>query len=420
MMTPRRMMRFLCLLAAGALVAACATARSGADSADEQHSQLSAIHEHMLAAMTRAGEIYHPRITSVALQDPFTVTTTTELWIDAANSRARADITARFSPDNAKTSALVVDGPRWFHTVEYGETLKREATPCRDAESVILSLMLGCHTRDEQSMTVPLTDQTFGGRPAIALVTFAQVVGAKETAAYTDTLFVDAATYLPIALQSGGTLRPHAGVPGSEARVGQFTTFQHEFVPANSVPTERFDPRDIDYVEVDPLTPLLKPSPDFTYYWLGATASGSGLPRLMLRDTFIADAAVRPVLRYRAVLKYRAEADEFSDSLVELQEWRRDEWDFLESQAVLQPAEGRCVTRTDVGIGDRGQATIFSTYGPDSALTDGSVCPTTPPDRYYAIVRTGGAVVRISAPGATAWNSEAGMRTLVEALVSVE
>jgi|CXWL01.1.fsa_nt_gi hypothetical protein len=423
MMRVCRIRRVLLVLAAGALisggVSGCATARGGSDGTNDvgQGSRLSSIHERMTAAMTREGEIYHPVITSVASQGSLTITTTTELWIDTAGGRARANTVAQFSPTNSKSIEVVLDGERWYQTVEFGETLLREATACRDAASVTLSLMLGCHTRDERNLTVPVEDQTFGGRPAVALVTFAQVVGAQEAASYTDTLFVDAATYLPIAAQSGGTLRPHPGAAGVEVRSGQFTTYVHGFVDIDSVAAEVFDPTDIGYAETDPVTPLLKPSPDFTYYWLGADVDRQGLPRLVLRDTFIADTTERPALRYRAVLKYRAEADEFSDTLVELQEWRRDEWDFLATNGLLQREEGRCVRLIEVDIGERGEATIYATYG---AAGDEGGCPTGRVDRYYALVRTAGAVVRISAPGATEWNSEMGMRALVGAIEAVE
>jgi len=425
MMLPRLKFTIMLALAAAALTSAgCATARSGAGTPPSgQRSALSVLYERMLNAISRPGEIYHPTITSVAFQDPYTVTTTSELWIDTATGRARVSLVSAFGEFGEKSSTWIIDGNRWYELLEDGTIRKQEAVACRDSGSPLLSLLLGCGDFTESSISAPIGEEVYHGTRSVLVLTQGTIHGRTEDTSFTDTLYVDAATFLPIAMQRSGLLRRKAidtetsGEP-PESTIGQIVSYQHRFVPAASLAPDFFDPATFGYVEPDPAAPLLKPAPDFTYYWLGRDVSGPELADLTLEGSFVAEAAARPLLRYRAVLKYRPAADEFGATVVELQEWRADEWDAIVSGGADPVAPRACAQEIAMSLGDRGTATIFAGYTPNPSRRPEDPCPASAPDDYVAIARTGAVVIRISA--ASAWNSEAGMRAVLEALKPVQ
>ncbi|MBI5287483.1 MAG: hypothetical protein HY873_00755 [Chloroflexi bacterium] len=426
-MRPRLKITIMLALAVAALSsAACATARSGAGTPPPaQQSALAVLYDRMLNAISRPGEIYHPTITSVTFQDPYTVTTTSELWIDASTGRARVSLTTVFGDFGEKSSIWIIDGNRWFERLEDGTARKREAVTCRDSESPLLSLLLGCRDFTESSISAPVGEEDYDGKRSVAVLTQGTIHGRSEDTSFTDTLYVDAATFLPVAMERSGLLRRKAintevsgGPP--ESTVGQIVSYEHRFVPAASLESGFFDPASLGYIEGDPAAPLLKASPDFTHYWLGRDVTAPDLPSLALESSFVAEAAARPVLRYRAVLKYRASADEFGGTLVELQEWRADEWDAIVAQGADPAAPPACTQEITVDLGDRGTATILAGYEADGSSAPDGACPATAPDDFSAITRMGAAVIRISASAGSAWNSEAGMRAILAALTPVQ
>ncbi len=426
MMRPRRTIPILMMLFAGAVgAAACATARSGADPPPPavQQSGLSLLYDRMYQAISRPGEVYHPTITAVTFQDPFTVTTTSELWIDTASGRARVSVRSAFGDFGEKASTWIISGDRWYETLEDGSVRKREAVRCRDAESVLLSLLLGCRDFTESGITAPIVVEEYQGTPVAAILTQGTIHGLREDTVFSDTLYLHATTFLPIALERSGVLRrkviaTELGAEPVEAAIGRITRYTQGFVTADSLAADFFDPESIGYVERDPAAPLLKESPDFTYYWLGRDARAADLPALALEGAFVAEEAARPLLRYRALLKYRAASDEFGETLVELQEWRADEWDSVAANGADPAGTLACATATEVDLGDRGRATIYAGHALATVRDDGA-CPEESPTTFVAVARVGSAVVRVSAPGVSGWSSESGMRAALAELLPV-
>ncbi|HLB24597.1 MAG TPA: hypothetical protein VJP07_10930 [Dehalococcoidia bacterium] len=423
MMRPLGWIPFLMLLVTAAMgAAACATARSGAGPPPPavQQSALSVIYGRMLQAISRPGEVYHPTVTTVIFQEPFTVTTVSELWIDPASQRARVFVRTAFGDFGEKASTWIIDGDRWYETQEDGTVRKREAVRCRDSDSVLLSLLLGCRDFTESAITAPIDVETFEGTPVAALYTQGTIRRKAEDTVFIDTLYVHARTFLPIALERSGSLRPRATGPDDRrpgTAIGQITRYTQGFVPGDSLAPDFFDPAALGYVEPDPAAPVLQPSPDFTYYWLDRETQPAGLPPLALKGSFVAEAAARPLLRYRAVLKYRPGADEFGETLVELQEWRADEWDTLVASGADPAGALDCAMVTEVDLGGRGRAMIYA--GRDPAGPNSGDCSQAD-DTFFAVAHAGSAVIRISAPGADPWNSEEGMRAALAALVPVD
>jgi hypothetical protein len=422
--------------------------RAPVEMAAYRESELAGIYARMEAALADGGEVYRGTVTSVLLQEPFTVATTSVITADARAGRARVDVRSEFDASIVREATWIIHGERWYQTTPEGGVRKREVLRCRGSESAVLSLLLGCRGAEEEGITAPIGEVEYEGRRAIAIVTVGSARGVEETTSFTETLFVDAETWLPLGLEGSGRLvssqltvdnsqvvdgemGPGGEVAGGAAvTVGKIVRFEHGFVAAGEVDAAVFDPATIGWEEVDPAAPLLREDPDFTYYWLGremAGDEGSGRPALALEGAYVAESAVRPVLRYRALLKYRAAADEFGETLVEVVEWRADEaserWTVDSGQ--LAPPVG-CVVLDEYEV-SLGRVTVFGPAaleeegqeegadGGDSTHGEredgGDVC-----GGWSAVVVGELVVIEIRARGESRWGTAEGMGVLVGAV----
>jgi hypothetical protein len=367
--------------------------------------------------MSQPGQVYNPTLTALDQQGGITFTTTTNVWVDVSRGRARAQVAASFSPQNLKRSDWIIADRAYFQTLEYDPVFKREATTCRGSEDPLLSILLACRGQDEGGVTTSLADADYHGRPAIALLTLGVLEGVGQRSLFTDTLFLDPETYLPIALEGSGrveTLDAGGVVVGSQP-TGRLVRYDHAFVDSSSFADEFFSPASLGYEESDPVGAITKSTPDFTAYWLGAEAAPEGLMPITLRDAFISGSVNRPALRYRATVTYRPLVDEFGQTLLELQEWRLDEWDDFEGFMFSAWNEDPCVEKEEVREGAR-TATIYAAYS--SALRDSASapCPNVAPDLFVAVVHVASTVIRASAAADSPYNSEAGMREVIRSL----
>jgi hypothetical protein len=196
---------------------------------------------------------------------------------------------------------------------------------------------------------------------------------------------------------------------------GRLIRYEHDFVDASSIDEEFFDPASLGYEEPDPVAAITKPSPDFTAYWLGPDSSFDDLPPLTIRDAFVISGANRPELRYRATVTYRAIDDEFSPALLEVQQWRSDEWALFEGFLMSAWREDACVHKIEL-TGKAWSATLFAGFSVDLRDSADVPCPDTDANRYIATVDLGSTVIRITAPEGSPFNSEEAMREVIKAL----
>ncbi len=151
-----------------------------------------------------------------------------------------------------------------------------------------LAVVLGCASAYEASSTSVDANATFEGRPAVALVTTGTDVGAGETTSFTKTLYLDPASYLPIALEGSGTIQ-HGGTIPLKTSI----RYENSFEDRASVDAAAFDPASIGYVEPDVLAGLDAPLRAAGALWLGQTfAPGAGLPGLELRQASVLPAGL--------------------------------------------------------------------------------------------------------------------------------
>ena len=216
-----------------------------------QESGLGEVYGRMSAALRREGEAYRGTVTSVLLQEPFTVVTTSEItamfaegrarargeglgtgdqglegtgrrtmvgptrvrlqrrergWGESAGDRARVEVRSEFGADMVREATWIIDGERWYQTTPEGGVRKREVLRCRGSEDAVLSLLLGCRGAEEESITTPIGEVTYEGRRALAIVTVGNVRGVEEESTFTETLYVDTETWLPLGLEGSGKL----------------------------------------------------------------------------------------------------------------------------------------------------------------------------------------------------------------------
>lgn len=407
------------------LLVGCATARSDARiraPAQELGWQpaLAGVYARMVASMSRPGEIYQPTISIIETQGEFTFSTRVRASIDVANSSARGEMEAVFSPENVKRTTWIINGRRYHQTLEYDPTFVREATTCRGAKDPLASILIVCRGGNEQGVTTTLMDADYHGQPAIAMVTLGGVSSPTSRSSFTDTLFLDPETYMPIAQEGSGrieSLDADGNVTGS-GETGRLVLYEHEFKPADSYAAYHFDPASIGFVEDDPVAAIKKPRPDVTLYWIGADASIEDAPPVALRGALVAEGYSRPAERYRAIVSYRPVANEFGPTLIELKQWRLDDWRIAEADGLRAWPPDVCVLKEDLEV--EGMAVVlFHAYSDGRRNLASGVCPTAPPDRYVALVTTAASVIRVAAPEPGEFNTREAMLDVVATLSPV-
>ena len=284
-------------------------------------------------ALTRPGEIYHAVIEAEANLGETSQDGTEEYWVDAGRDLARLERSSLEEEDTSIASA----GAVYFGGSPVRERLssKRPADLCHGANSAV-SLLLQCKGEDEKASSVE-----FGRyRDQDALVIKSDVVteGEDQTIRFTQRLYVDRNTFLPLAVEIEGTYE--TDVVESLYALGQY---RGDFVSLDSLSPDFFDPASIGYVEIDPLQPLDRPDLGVTVYWLGERFSpGGDLPELEVAWVEVPSCSVGGVKTgpgsltcgpgYKLILYYRLVGDEFGPPMLGIQEWTAADWEAAQLQ----------------------------------------------------------------------------------------
>jgi hypothetical protein len=309
----------LLLLLPCALGAACVAESTAARAPAAPVLSVAVVHARLLAALSRPGHVYHATTSSAGMQGWHTWSSVSEAWFDAPGRRARiASATAFGMAAVQKRGVSIYDGPRWYQTQEEGPTRLRQAPVCRGSDEAFLSVILGCRAFGERSHTVALPGQSYDGRAAIALVTKGVAAAAGERRAFTETLYLDATSWLPFAAEVEGTLAAH----GSQVELRTATRIDGAFLPSDGLAVGTFDPADIGYLPPDPEAALRSAGqPALT--WLGTGVAGGGRrPALHLERSFVPGHAARGLLGYSALLEYGDPARPFSPAALTVRQWR--------------------------------------------------------------------------------------------------
>lgn len=350
--------------------------------------------------LKRPGYFFHSTIGSEMPADPSSATGTNQIWIDAERDVAREEISP--SPANRifmKSTSIIANGKK-YRLDPHGEVSELEPIRCHGASAVI-SLVLGCPGPIGQWTTTVETGR-YDGKPTIVLVTSGTVEGPDGRANSTDRRHLETDTYLPIALEHDVT-EDHGETKTTVSRgTGVFT---NEFVPADSLPGNFFDPASIGYVKVNPAGQLRATSWGIPVYWLGQKADGTGgLPGLVLGHV---EVPRYPGPGYKFILQYRGADAPGGPPLLSVEEWSAADWDAIDSTNRTKGPprwENPCWEREELELPD-GRATIFSGFASEptpattsDASTSEAGCPDRPYDLFMAHVELGPTFLVIRAP----------------------
>lgn len=370
--------------------------------------------------LNRPGFIYHVTIKTELVTGPFSHTGTIQRWVDAEHDVAREEVSISLANSTTQETATVIANGKDYRRELSGEVSAWKPGGCYGVSAAI-SLVLGCPDFTVQWTTVEAGQ--YAGKPSIVLATNSATPGVDERGTVTGRLHLEPDTYLPIALERDGT---NDNAETIQER-GNWI-FTNEFIPADSVANDFFDPASIGYVERDPADQLRQTSWGIPVYWLGQHLDGTGeLPPLILGPVEV------PIYHgpgYKFNLNYHSDNDPYGPPVVTIEEWSTADWKASDAgrRSKRPPRwETPCWEREDLELPD-GRATIFSGFVletfPGNA-TDGSpsdtACPDQPHDLFIAHVELGPTFLFIEALSESGqnwspFNSQEGMEAIVRAL----
>jgi hypothetical protein len=287
---------------------------------DEANLTVDDVYARFAEVINRPGSVYRATIDVNSDGGYYSMEGTRTLWADVGQDMAREEGDATISSEGEsyrdKWRSITVDGGEYRapHEDAAGASesgSKVRARTCHGANEAV-SAVLGCPGWTEKS-TTSLEIGEYKGHHAVILVTSGTRHGEDETTTFTERLYLNASTLLPIALEGEGD------TDYGEIYHGTWLyKYENEFVSADSLPDDFFDPASIGYVEPDPEAQLNDDG--FTVYWLGRDFDGvSGLPSLALSD-------LGSRIRDPLMLNYRPANDEFGPMILSLNEYSKDAW----------------------------------------------------------------------------------------------
>ena len=227
------------------------------------------LYERVAKALTRPGMVYHETL-SIRSEYPPPLERwggefTFERWVDEGRGLARDE--RRYEEGSQPWRAITAGGGRYIQS-RRGIPNVSEAQRCHGG-SAVTSLVLGCAREiDERSAKVQRGE--YEERPAIVLEQDGVSHGSDERVEYTERLYLDAATYLPVAMLMEGEIDY-----GEVAKISAQTRYEHEFVPADSLAASFFDPKSFGAGRVASSKPLDRDW-GIPVYWLGERYPGEG------------------------------------------------------------------------------------------------------------------------------------------------
>jgi hypothetical protein len=207
-------------------------------------------------AMTRPGKVFHTVVRISQEAGPLSYEGRLELWAVPQQGRAHQVVEFTFGGGDTWWQEEVLAGGIIYGSPYRGRSpSKYEALKCPEA-SALVSTAIPCPRFDQTGATSVETVQ-YKGVAAVALTTDVVWSGSDEIIHATRRLYLDAQSFLPIALQYDGTVDY-----GEVSTLRGQWTYENGFLPLDSLPDDFFDPASVGYVEPDPKpTPTPNPSP---------------------------------------------------------------------------------------------------------------------------------------------------------------
>ncbi len=369
--------------------------------------------------LNRPGFIYHVTIKTELVTGPFSHTGTIQRWVDAEHDVAREEVSISLANSTTQETATVIANGKDYRREFSGEVSAWKPGGCYGVSAAI-SLVLGCPDFTVQWTTVEAGQ--YAGKPSIVLVTNSATPG-DERLTVTGRLHLEPDTYLPIALERDGTNKYAETIQDRGNWI-----FTNEFIPADSVANDLFDPVSIGYVERDPAGQLRQTSWGIPVYWLGQHVDGTGeLPPLILG---LVEVPIYHGPGYKFNLNYHSDNGPSGPPVVAIEGWSTMDWKANDAarRSKRPPRwDSPCWEREELELLG-GRATIYSGFAsepspgrtPDVASSE-ITCPDQPHDQFIALVELGPTFLFIEASSESGlskspFNSHEGMEAIVRAL----
>lgn len=217
-------------------------------------------------AMARPGQVFHTRVTTLQQLGPTTtdVWLITDIWVDLGQEVARREL--RLAPNLdapvADKTHIVVDGSFTYLLVG-GGLFQRPVEICPGTASALLSLVVDCYRvgpYNEPFVYRTEPEATFEGTDAVLIVIQSprptrsplppqpgRPTPAQGENSIDNWLYLDRETYLPLGRLAGPA---QGGRPPDRPLL---STYENEFIAADSLPADFFDPATLDPVDPSPV-----------------------------------------------------------------------------------------------------------------------------------------------------------------------
>ncbi len=241
------------LLLAG-LTVACAGGVDGPGDMARVDFSAEEVYARAAEAMTRPGHVYHAVVELDITIGESSGLIENRYWLDAERDLARFDWDVRPTSEGGGFSqAVLVRGESAFR-IDAGGVFREAPAECPSIAAAI-SLLLFC---GDEIGEVRAELNEFEGTEAIVLIGNKEIEGSDETIKFTQRMYVDANTFLLLAVTVQGTFDDGDLLPFR--RLARFV--QDGFLPRNSVPADLFEAQPPEGGEVPtPTVPFGLPTP---------------------------------------------------------------------------------------------------------------------------------------------------------------
>ncbi len=328
------------------------------------------VYERVAGALARPGLVYHATIDGGPGGRR-------EIWVDA-----RRDV-AREEPNVYREGVAITSGGG-----SYSRVAERQSHRCYGANTTT-SLLLTCPFPGEKESRAEVEHGSYDARSAIVLVRGGKYSSGEWPASYTQRVYLDSETFLPIAREFESLVE--AGERSERNSIHE--RYRHEFIAVGSLPDGFFDPSSINGAR-EPDEGLLDRGWTVPVYWLGRRYEGeAGLPPLVLHQVEAAPQGDP----YEFELEYRLVGRTYEPVRITLQELRP-----AIARRLLRPLGGYCPKQEEVPL-PTGRAIIYSAYSYDEGgplpvpAKAERECRGKPSNRLVAHVDLGPAVVVVRA-----------------------
>ncbi len=222
---------------------ACASDSPNVTPPDVQGLTAEDVYGRVAQAVNRPGEVYYAEIeVDVEGSGYFSYTGLQQRWVYGSGGLAREKWRADSAGDGviSRQDKITVGGDEYEITELDERVVKSPATQCRGTTAAVSTMFLCPYQPAEDNVAVEA--DVIGGKRAIVLVSSAESEGNDERFVYNFRFYLDADSYLPLALEMEGVANDELPLDGK-------WIYENEFVPLDSLPRDHFDPGVIGYVE---------------------------------------------------------------------------------------------------------------------------------------------------------------------------